>query len=172
MASKNPIKGYVKCQTKGCTEICTVHAVGEHKAQTTGEVPKNKRRLGQLYTICPVCKTNQSSGEKVQKWLADAMRPTAAELIEKVTETITEEVTAKALPERIEKNAVDVVQPLPAVALVQDEPLEKAKRPESIPATEVTDKNETLYNLIGLLAISSAIFIFLAFKRKPMEQVA
>ena len=53
MASKNPIKGYIACPTHGCGEVCTIHAVGEHKILEGGDPPKNKRRLGQLYTICP-----------------------------------------------------------------------------------------------------------------------
>ncbi|CDT56273.1 conserved hypothetical protein [Vibrio coralliirubri] len=73
MASKNPIKGYIACPTHGCDEICTVHAVGEHKLIEGGEPPKNKRRLGQLYTICPSCKTNQSAGKPFQDWLHNHM---------------------------------------------------------------------------------------------------
>lgn len=73
MASKNPIKGYIACPTHGCDEICTVHAVGEHKLIEGGEPPKNKRRLGQLYTICPSCKTNQSAGKPFQDWLHNNM---------------------------------------------------------------------------------------------------
>ncbi|MFA0098243.1 hypothetical protein AB4406_24500 [Vibrio splendidus] len=73
MASKNPIKGYIACPTHGCDEICTVHAVGEHKLIEGGEPPKNKRRLGQLYTICPSCKTNQSAGKPFQDWLQNHM---------------------------------------------------------------------------------------------------
>ncbi|MGF1841369.1 hypothetical protein [Vibrio atlanticus] len=73
MASKNPIKGYIACPTYGCDEICTVHAVGEHKLIEGGEPPKNKRRLGQLYTICPSCKTNQSAGKPFQDWLHNHM---------------------------------------------------------------------------------------------------
>ncbi|MEZ8715917.1 hypothetical protein AB6D81_07970 [Vibrio splendidus] len=38
-----------------------------------GEPPKNKRRLGQLYTICPSCKTNQSAGKPFQDWLHNHM---------------------------------------------------------------------------------------------------
>ncbi|MEZ8436272.1 hypothetical protein AB6D90_07310 [Vibrio splendidus] len=73
MASKNPIKGYIACPTHGCDEICTVHAVGEHKLIEGGEPPKNKRRLGQLYTICPSCKINQSAGKPFQDWLHNHM---------------------------------------------------------------------------------------------------
>ena len=73
MASKNPVKGYIACPTHGCDEICTVHAVGEHKLIEGGEPPKNKRRLGQLYTICPSCKTNQSAGKPFQDWLHNHM---------------------------------------------------------------------------------------------------
>ncbi|NRB66670.1 MAG: hypothetical protein HRU48_04745 [Vibrio sp.] len=76
MPSKNPIKGYIACPTQGCGEVCTVHAVGEHRLMHGGEVPKNKRRLGQLYTICPNCKTNQSSGKPFQTWLETTMKPT------------------------------------------------------------------------------------------------
>ncbi|MGF1762461.1 hypothetical protein [Aliivibrio kagoshimensis] len=77
MASKNPVKGYILCPTHGCGEVCTVHAVGEHKAITEGETPKNKRRLGQLYLICPECKTNQQAGKPFQTWLASGMQTTA-----------------------------------------------------------------------------------------------
>lgn len=73
MVSKNPVKGYIACPTHGCDEICTVHAVGEHKLIEGGEPPKNKRRLGQLYTICPSCKTNQSAGKPFQDWLHNHM---------------------------------------------------------------------------------------------------
>ncbi|MEZ9893910.1 hypothetical protein AB4356_16215 [Vibrio lentus] len=73
MASKNPIKGYIACPTHGCGEVCTIHAVGEHKILEGGDPPKNKRRLGQLYTICPRCKTNQSAGKPFQDWLTNHM---------------------------------------------------------------------------------------------------
>ncbi|MDD1829323.1 hypothetical protein LRP52_44985 [Photobacterium sp. ZSDE20] len=73
MASKNPIKGYIACPTQGCGEVCTIHAVGEHKILEGGDPPKNKRRLGQLYTICPRCKTNQSAGKPFQDWLKNHM---------------------------------------------------------------------------------------------------
>ncbi|MDC5758018.1 hypothetical protein OPW41_00115 [Vibrio europaeus] len=76
MPSKNPIKGYIACPTQGCGEVCTVHAVGEYRLMQGGEVPKNKRRLGQLYTICPNCKTNQSAGKPFQEWLQSGMKPT------------------------------------------------------------------------------------------------
>ena len=73
MASKNPIKGYIACPTHGCDEVCTIHAVGEHKILEGGDPPKNKRRLAQLYTICPRCKTNQSAGKPFQDWLTNHM---------------------------------------------------------------------------------------------------
>lgn len=76
MASKNPIKGYIACPTQGCGEVCTVHAVGEHRVLEGGDPPKNKRRLGQLYTICPNCKANQSAGKPFQDWLTHHMQPT------------------------------------------------------------------------------------------------
>lgn len=76
MASKNPIKGYIACPTEGCGEVCTVHAVGEHRVLEGGDPPKNKRRLGQLYTICPNCKANQSAGKPFQDWLTNHMQPT------------------------------------------------------------------------------------------------
>jgi len=76
MASKNPIKGYIACPTQGCGEVCTVHAVGEHRVLEGGDPPKNKRRLGQLYTICPNCKANQSAGKPFQDWLTNHMQPT------------------------------------------------------------------------------------------------
>ncbi|HFQ4961142.1 TPA: hypothetical protein ACGVB5_004812 [Vibrio vulnificus] len=76
MVSKNPIKGYIACPTQGCGEVCTVHAVGEHRVLEGGEPPKNKRRLGQLYTICPNCKANQSAGKPFQDWLTSHMQPT------------------------------------------------------------------------------------------------
>ena len=40
MASKNPIKGYIACPTHGCGEVCTIHAVGEHKILEGGDPPK------------------------------------------------------------------------------------------------------------------------------------
>lgn len=80
MASKNPIKGYIACPTLGCGEVCTVHAVGEHRVLEGGDPPKNKRRLGQLYTICPNCKANQSAGKPFQDWLTQHMKATAEEV--------------------------------------------------------------------------------------------
>ncbi|MDC5853741.1 hypothetical protein [Vibrio europaeus] len=80
MASKNPIKGYIACPTQGCGEVCTVHAVGEHRVLEGGDPPKNKRRLGQLYTICPNCKANQSAGKPFQDWLTNHMKPTREEV--------------------------------------------------------------------------------------------
>ncbi len=53
-----------------------MHAVGEYRLMQGGEVPKKQAPIGQLYTICPNCKTNQSAGKPFQEWLQSSMKPT------------------------------------------------------------------------------------------------
>ncbi|WP_087024440.1 hypothetical protein [Thaumasiovibrio subtropicus] len=107
--SKNPTVGYLPCSTPGCGCVCTVHQVGAHKAATEGEAPKNKRRLGLYYTLCPKCGADQRSGAERQEFIKHNMveteaearnqtEPTAANddvLLETVeTEVVTENQTA------------------------------------------------------------------------------
>jgi len=114
MASKNPVKGYVLCPTAECGEVCTVHAVGEHKALTEGETPKNPRRLGQLYTICPNCKTNQSAGKPFQTWLTENMKATKeeAKAVKGTGQTENKPVKPVTKPNQTSKHAASGKQPL------------------------------------------------------------
>ncbi|WP_143698094.1 hypothetical protein [Vibrio sp. qd031] len=80
MASKNPIKGYIKCTMPDCDQVGTVHAVGEHKIIETGEPPKNKRNIGRLYFNCPTCGCQQGKGEQFQAFIKDNMRESKSDL--------------------------------------------------------------------------------------------
>ena len=53
----NPVIGTVPCYNRGCTEIASVH-----------QIQKGSRE-GELYTRCPECKCNQSTGRPFQKYL-------------------------------------------------------------------------------------------------------
>ncbi|BDU42887.1 hypothetical protein [Vibrio nigripulchritudo] len=79
MASKNPVKGYIPCHMPNCTCVATVHAVGEHKAQTDGEKPRNPRNLGRLYYICPVHGCQQGKGQEFQDYIKANMKATREE---------------------------------------------------------------------------------------------
>lgn len=52
-----PVIGTVKCFTPGCDEQATVHCV------------ERGARAGYLYSRCPECKCNQSTGALFQKYL-------------------------------------------------------------------------------------------------------
>jgi len=53
----NPVIGTVTCFSPGCDETASVHQIA------TGS------REGELYTRCPECKANQSTGKPFQKYL-------------------------------------------------------------------------------------------------------
>ncbi|EGA69587.1 hypothetical protein VISI1226_13733 [Vibrio sinaloensis DSM 21326] len=80
MASKNPIKGYIRCHMPDCGAVATVHAVGEHKIVTEGTPPKNKRNTGRLYYNCPCCGFQQGKGESFQQFIQTNMKTDKAEL--------------------------------------------------------------------------------------------
>lgn len=80
MASKNPIKGFVRCHMPDCGAVATVHAVGEHRIITDGTPPKNKRNTGRLYYNCPCCGFQQGKGETFQSYINANMKPTKAEI--------------------------------------------------------------------------------------------
>ncbi|WP_413114074.1 hypothetical protein [Thaumasiovibrio sp. DFM-14] len=75
--SKNPVVGYIACSTPDCGCACTVHQVGAHKAATSGEAPKNKRRLGLYYTLCPKCGADQRSGGERQAYIKANLQDSA-----------------------------------------------------------------------------------------------
>ncbi|QIA63328.1 hypothetical protein GT360_07260 [Vibrio astriarenae] len=76
MASKNPVKGFIRCHMPDCGCISTVHAVGEHKILTVGEPPKNQRNTGRLYFNCPNCGFQQGKGEQFQAFIKANMSET------------------------------------------------------------------------------------------------
>ncbi|MCQ8869755.1 hypothetical protein [Vibrio splendidus] len=80
MASKNPIKGFIRCHMPDCGAIATVHAVGEHRILTEGNPPKNKRNTGRLYYNCPCCGFQQGKGATFQAHIESQMKPTKSEL--------------------------------------------------------------------------------------------
>ncbi|MFL9753872.1 hypothetical protein BCV12_016690 [Vibrio cyclitrophicus] len=80
MASKNPIKGFIRCHMPDCGAIATVHAVGEHRILTEGNPPKNKRNTGRLYYNCPCCGFQQGKGATFQAHIESQMKSTKAEL--------------------------------------------------------------------------------------------
>lgn len=80
MKSKNPIKGYIKCHLPDCEHIATVHAVGEHKVEETGEAPKNIRNLGRLYYNCPEHGFQQGKGAQFQAYITANMATDKADL--------------------------------------------------------------------------------------------
>jgi hypothetical protein len=53
----NPVIGTVVCFSPGCDESATVHQI------------MSGSREGELYTRCPECKANQSTGKPFQKYL-------------------------------------------------------------------------------------------------------
>jgi len=53
----NPVIGTVVCFTPGCDESASVHQI------------MSGSREGELYTRCPECKCNQSTGKLFQKYL-------------------------------------------------------------------------------------------------------
>jgi len=55
----NPVIGTVNCFSPGCEETASVHQIA------TGS------REGELYTRCPECKANQSTGRPFQKYLVE-----------------------------------------------------------------------------------------------------
>lgn len=79
MASKNPVKGFIRCHMPDCGAIATVHAVGEHRILTEGSPPKNKRNTGRLYYNCPCCGFQQGKGAAFQAHIESQMKPTKAE---------------------------------------------------------------------------------------------
>ncbi len=128
--SKNPIVGYLPCPTSGCGCACTVHQVGAHKAATTGEPPKNKRRLGQYYTLCEKCGADQRSGEQRQIDIKNNMVETEAEAL-----SLTVSASPKAANDAVILEAVndetdtvvtepvtEVIPPTEAEPLSEDKP--------------------------------------------------
>lgn len=163
MASKNPIKGYVLCPTAECGEVCTIHAVGEHKALTEGETPKNPRRLGQLYTICPNCKTNQSAGKPFQQWLTDNMKATEAEAkAVKVTDK------AESKPSASVKTPVN--KPLQT-----NNSADPDNKEITDPKPDETDKPNLIglaLSLIGLLGTCGFLFWIVSSVKKKKQEAA
>jgi len=153
MASKNPIKGYIACPTEGCGEVCTVHAVGEHRVLEGGDPPKNKRRLGQLYTICPNCKANQSAGKPFQEWLTNHMKSTRDEVD---TGYIT------STPQKAHSSADN--KPLETK---EDEELEQAELTESQPP-KLTKR--TIAGALAFIGGCALLFVLLAKKGKSDER--
>lgn len=91
MASKNPIKGYVRCHMPDCEHLASVHAVGEHRILQDGQPPKNKRNTGRLYYNCPSCGFQQGKGQAFQDWIDSHMKPNKSDFdVLPVTEPQTE----------------------------------------------------------------------------------
>ena len=62
---KNPVIGTAPCDHIGCTETVTVHEVKRG----------GSNHRGQLYTRCPGCGCDQTSGKRRQQWLLDHTIP-------------------------------------------------------------------------------------------------
>lgn len=63
----NPVIGSAPCDHVGCGETVTVHEVKRGGSS----------RKGQLYTRCPGCGCDQTSGARRQQWLIDNTTPRA-----------------------------------------------------------------------------------------------
>lgn len=74
MTNKNQVIGTAPCDQTGCTETMTVHEVKRG----------GSTHRGQLYTRCPGCGCNQTTGKLRQQWLIDntLARPEYVELFE------------------------------------------------------------------------------------------
>lgn len=145
MASKNPIKGYVKCPTAGCGCAASVHAVGEHKAATRSESPKNPRRLGQLYLICPVCKTNQSSGKPFQDWVSANMKPTKEE-------ALSGSEVVKTEPKPLDK-------PTQTAPVLESQPTNTPRESDETKPNQ-TDSTNLIGWIAALIVICFSLFMF------------
>ncbi|MEZ8106824.1 hypothetical protein [Vibrio cortegadensis] len=113
MASKNPVRGYIRCHMPNCSQIGTVHAVGEHKILTKGEPPKNKRNVGRLYFQCPTCGYQQGKGDEFQSFILANMAETrealAVSQLEAITNKACDETSepVKAVMETVTKTNVE-----------------------------------------------------------------
>ena len=171
MPSKNPTKGYVLCPTEGCGEICTVHAVGEHRAMTEGETPKNPRRLGQLYTICPKCKTNQSAGKPFQDWLTEHMKPTQAEV-----KAVTPLVKVSDKPEGKPNEPIKKPVSKPNQTSKDEALAEKALKPNQTELKpDETEKSNLIglgLSLLGLISACGFLFWAVSSAKKKQQETA
>ncbi len=120
MASKNPIKGYIRCHMPNCDCVATVHAVGEHKAQTEGEQPRNPRNLGRLYYQCPKHGFQQGKGADFQEYIRANMKATREEVeatinkppVKPESKPLTKpEKTAEESPPKPIKSRLEAVKP-------------------------------------------------------------
>jgi len=74
MADPKPVIATAPCDQAGCTETMTLHEVKRGGSQ----------HRGQIYTRCPSCGCNQTTGKLRQQWLIEnaTPRPGYGELFE------------------------------------------------------------------------------------------
>lgn len=149
MASKNPVKGFVRCHMPDCECVATVHAVGEHRIMTEGSPPKNKRNTGRLYYNCPSCGFQQGKGANFQSYITENMKPTKAEL------KPIEAKQDKVLP--VELKPLPSQEPKPT----NNEPLEPPKL--------VSKRLETVKPYFHALLAIMTLFFLLRKKEQPVN---
>ena len=141
MASKNPVKGFIRCHMPDCGAIATVHAVGEHRIVTEGSPPKNKRNTGRLYYNCPCCGFQQGKGATFQAHIESNMKPTKAEL-----------TPLEALPNKALES--DPVTPVKPESKPLDKPLVVANdNPPEPLKTRLEAAKPYFYGLLALIGL-------------------
>ncbi len=148
MASKNPVKGFVRCHMPNCGQVATVHAVGEHRIITEGNPPRNKRNTGRLYYNCPSCGFQQGKGEAFQTFITASMQPSREAL-----------------------NAVSEPAPMPAV-IPKPKPVEAVKHDTVTQEPAPPKPNPSRLEAVKpyLLALVALVTLFLMFQPKKDTQ--
>ena len=122
---KNPVIGTAPCDHIGCTETVTVHEVKRGGSS----------HRGQLYTRCPGCGCDQTSGKRRQQWLLDNTTPRAefSELFE--------------FKKQNSENAVSDDS---------NNQTDESEKPEKADDSAVSDKKSSgiAVGIIGLIAVS------------------
>lgn len=155
MASKNPIKGYVRCHMPDCNHVASVHAVGEHRILQEGQPPKNKRNTGRLYYNCPSCGFQQGKGQTFQDWITSHMKASKSDFDEVTASPKQEE------PKPLPKPLVEVA-PKPEPTKLEAEEV----------ATPNSSRQRTITYLLAVVGIISFIYMLMKPRSTPNEQRA
>ncbi|SEG21638.1 hypothetical protein [Vibrio hangzhouensis] len=154
MASKNPIKGYLRCHMPDCHHVASVHAVGEHRIMQDGQPPKNKRNTGRLYYNCPSCGFQQGKGQAFQDWITNYMKPNKTDFETLPDETV--ETEAKPVPK-------------PLIQTVFEPDLTELES-EIQPKEAISQR--TITYLLGAVGLITFIYLLLKTGSKTNEQRA
>ena len=125
------IHGYVACPTHGCDQIASV-------LKTSGT-------RNQYYTRCPECGCDQRNGSRHQKWIADNMRPSHAE--------IKEPAVAQASAPMPEEPALP-----PATENTQRPDVTRPARPDTSPGEVTQPVKTSKATRMGVLGFAGMIF--------------